>query len=302
MDVTRRDFIRISGAATAGLMLGSLFDLKPIKAYALANPPQWDQVTTSICCYCGVGCGILVGTSSSDPDTVYVQGDPDHPINRGALCSKGQGMAQLRTVNGVLNPRRLTGIKYRAPGAADWDQDGFGDKLYGWDDEITTSVGSMTVLDAIAQLIHDTRDGSNLGYSGNDKNSSPENTTLTDDIFYNTGTVSVTKDSPNVTGVDTKWNEWSGKVQAGDKFQIEGSLVEYEVFSVTDDTHLTLTANYGEPGGSGLEYEIRTTIPVNRCTGIACLGGAAHDTEECYLLVKLMRALGLVFIEHQARI
>ena len=42
--------------------------------------------------------------------------------------------------------------------------------------------------------------------------------------------------------------------------------------------------------------------PANRCTGIACLGGAAHDTEECYLLVKLTRALGLVYIEHQARI
>jgi formate dehydrogenase major subunit len=45
-----------------------------------------------------------------------------------------------------------------------------------------------------------------------------------------------------------------------------------------------------------------TLTPVNRCDGIACLGGAAHDNEECYLLVKLMRALGLVYIEHQARI
>jgi formate dehydrogenase major subunit len=44
------------------------------------------------------------------------------------------------------------------------------------------------------------------------------------------------------------------------------------------------------------------TVPANRCTGIASLGGAALDNEECYLLVKLMRALGLVYIEHQARI
>jgi formate dehydrogenase major subunit len=42
--------------------------------------------------------------------------------------------------------------------------------------------------------------------------------------------------------------------------------------------------------------------PVNRCRGIANFGGAALDNEECYLLIKLMRALGLVYIEHQARI
>jgi hypothetical protein len=52
---------------------------------------------------------------------------------------------------------------------------------------------------------------------------------------------------------------------------------------------------YPEFGGPG-DY------PINRCTGVASLGGAAHDTEECYLLVKLLRALGLVYVEHQARI
>jgi formate dehydrogenase major subunit len=237
MDVTRRDFLKISGAATAGLMLGSLFDLAPIKAYAVKNPPQWDQVTTSICCYCGVGCGILVGTSTTDPDTVYVQGDPDHPINRGSLCSKGQGMGQLRTVDGALNPRRLTGIKYRQPNAADWDQDGFGnDKLYAWNETIP-SIGK-TALDAIADRIKTMRDGPNPGWSGGilDPNSPQYNTTLEEEI-----------EDPDNPGT-TIW------------------------------------------------------VPTNRCTGIACLGGAAHDTEECYLLVKLMRALGLVYIEHQARI
>ena len=41
---------------------------------------------------------------------------------------------------------------------------------------------------------------------------------------------------------------------------------------------------------------------VNRTESIACLGGAALDNEECYLLVKAMRMLGLTYIEHQARI
>ncbi len=41
---------------------------------------------------------------------------------------------------------------------------------------------------------------------------------------------------------------------------------------------------------------------VNRTESIACLGGSALDNEECYLLVKLARAMGLVYIEHHARI
>jgi formate dehydrogenase major subunit len=212
MEITRRDFLKISGAATAGLMLGSVFDMMPIKAYAVKNPPQWDLVTTSICCYCGVGCGILVGTSGSNPDTVYVQGNPDHPISQGSLCSKGQSMGQLRTVNGALNPKRLTQPFYRAGGASAW-----------------TPVSWTWALDNIANRIKTTRDSANPGYTGSDPNS-PINNTTTEEL---------------IDGVMT---------------------------------------------------------PVNRCTGIACFGGAAHDNEECYLLVKLMRALGLVYIEHQARI
>ena len=219
MNVSRRDFLRISGAATAGLMMGSIFDLVAIKAYAAKNPPQWDTVTTSICCFCAVGCGLLVGTSTTDPDAVYVQGDPDHPINQGAVCSKGQAMGQLRTVNGALNPKRLTQPLYRAPGGTVWQH-----KPWNW------------MLDTIANRIKTTRDSANSGYSGSDPNSPIMNTTLEDEIVDPDGILP---------------NEWH---------------------------------------------------PANRCTGIACLGGAAHDTEECYLLVKLTRALGLVYIEHQARI
>jgi formate dehydrogenase major subunit len=230
MAITRRDFLKISGATGAGVLFG-VFDLKPIKAYAQANPPVWGTLTAGICCYCALGCGILVGTtgSTSTDQASYVQGDPDHPINRGTLCSKGGAMAQLRTVDGALNPRRLTGIKYRAPNALDWDQDGFGnDKLYGWNDIIGGT--GMTAIQLIANRIKTTRDGANLHWTGLDPKSPEVNTTLEEEI---------------------------------------------------------------EPG---------VWVPTNRCTGIANLGGAAHDTEECYLLVKLMRALGLVYIEHQARI
>jgi len=43
-------------------------------------------------------------------------------------------------------------------------------------------------------------------------------------------------------------------------------------------------------------------VTVNRNTGIAFMGGAANNNEECYLATKLCRALGVVYLEHQARI
>lgn len=43
-------------------------------------------------------------------------------------------------------------------------------------------------------------------------------------------------------------------------------------------------------------------VIVNRCDGIANLGSACIDNEECYLLTKLMRTLGVVYLEHQARV
>jgi anaerobic selenocysteine-containing dehydrogenase len=49
----------------------------------------------------------------------------------------------------------------------------------------------------------------------------------------------------------------------------------------------------------------KTTVDgrvVNRTEAIACLGGSALDNEEAYPLAKLMRALGLVYLEHQARL
>ncbi|TAM04727.1 MAG: nitrate reductase [Paraburkholderia sp.] len=48
-------------------------------------------VTRSTCCYCGVGCGVLI--ESVDGRIAGVRGDPDHPANRGQLCSKGMALA-----------------------------------------------------------------------------------------------------------------------------------------------------------------------------------------------------------------
>ena len=43
-------------------------------------------------------------------------------------------------------------------------------------------------------------------------------------------------------------------------------------------------------------------VTVNRTPGLAFMGGAANNNEECYLASKLNRALGVVYLEHQARI
>jgi len=50
------------------------------------------RTTRSICCYCGVGCGVLIETATGTDGVetiVGVRGDPDHPANFGRLCSKG---------------------------------------------------------------------------------------------------------------------------------------------------------------------------------------------------------------------
>ena len=43
-------------------------------------------------------------------------------------------------------------------------------------------------------------------------------------------------------------------------------------------------------------------VTVNRTETLASIGGAALNNEECYLLSKLSRALGIVYLEHQARL
>jgi formate dehydrogenase major subunit len=63
---------------------------------------------------------------------------------------------------------------------------------------------------------------------------------------------------------------------------------------IADRVKATRDATFTEKDDNG--------VTVNRTEGIAFLGGAANNNEDCYLAIKLMRALGLVRIEHQARI
>jgi formate dehydrogenase major subunit len=191
MKVNRREFLKISAGTAAGVMaLGLGMDLKPVKAYAQTLKIRYAIETTTICPYCAVGCGIIVHTSKgAGGEVINTEGDPDHPINEGSLCSKGAALSQLAN-----NKDRLITPLYRKPYSHAWQK-------VSWD----------WALYKIALNIKKTRDAT-------------------------------------FTHINSK-----GEV-------------------------------------------------VNRTEAIAHVGSAALDNEECWPLQAMMRAIGLVYIEHQARI
>ena len=86
MDVSRRTFVKLCGAGAVGTALVKLgLDLQPVQAHAEAPDLKlrWRKESTTICCYCSVGCGAIV--TVYDNGSIKIEGDPDHPINEGAL-------------------------------------------------------------------------------------------------------------------------------------------------------------------------------------------------------------------------
>ena len=63
------------------------------------------------CPYCGVGCGVLVSRAPAGADgtAVAVSGDPEHPANRGRLCSKGGALGETLGLDGRLLEPRIDG-------------------------------------------------------------------------------------------------------------------------------------------------------------------------------------------------
>lgn len=185
MDITRRSFLKIAGGTLAAAGIGTGVGVTP--ALAMPRKVQHAQEVPTICPYCGVGCGIIVHVKNGK--VINTEGDPDHPVNRGALCAKGASLFQIAN-----NDRRNQKVLYRAPGAGDW-------KEVEWD----------WALEKITANLKKERDAK----------------------FVTTNA--------------------------------KGELV-------------------------------------NRLESVASIGGAALDNEEVYALTKMNRALGLVWVEHQARI
>jgi len=75
------------------------------------------KATESVCPYCAVGCGQVVYTRGGE--LVDIEGNPRSPINQGTLCPKGSASRQL-----IQQPGRLTRVRYRRAGAAEWEEIG----------------------------------------------------------------------------------------------------------------------------------------------------------------------------------
>lgn len=115
--ITRRDFLKISGVAAVGLTISQLgFDLTPVQVYAAELRIKGAKETPTICCFCSVGCGILVSTDKKGK-VINAEGDPDHPISEGALCAKGASSYQI-----AVNDNRLKKVRYRAPNSDKWKE------------------------------------------------------------------------------------------------------------------------------------------------------------------------------------
>lgn len=119
MSLSRRAFLQGSLAGGAALTAFG-FDVTPLYAQARTLKIARTSETRSTCPYCSVSCGVIIHTlgdraKNAMPQVVHVEGDPDHPINRGTLCPKGASIEQ-----DIVNPRRLLKPQVRRPGAADW--------------------------------------------------------------------------------------------------------------------------------------------------------------------------------------
>ncbi len=187
MGISRRTFLKGLGAGISSLSLtGAVLKRSGWAAFIPPAKTSNTKITTSICPFCGVGCGLIAHTKEGH--LINVEGDPDHPINQGTLCSKGQAVFEV-----ITSPRRLKKVRYRAAGSDHWEE-----KDLDW------------AMQTLAQRVKATRDAGFITKSGD--------------------------------------------------------------------------------------------VTVNRTEALASIGGAALNNEECYLIAKLARSLGIVYLEHQARL
>ena len=150
MAVTRRQFMKV---AAGGLASSSMVALGFSPTRALAEVRQFKLARTSetrnTCPYCSVGCGVILyglGDKSKNARTeiIHVEGDPDHPVNRGTLCPKGSALLDF-----IHSPNRLKYPEYRGPGETEW-------KRVSWE----------FAVNRIARLMKDDRDKNFLQKSG----------------------------------------------------------------------------------------------------------------------------------------
>ena len=143
MDLTRRDFIKLSGSGLGAAALVNLGFKLPARAATEPLRIVKAVETTGVCSFCAVGCGTLLASEKEGDHLKIVnsEGNPDNAINFGTLCSKGQALIQKSYIDGEVNPERLTKPMYRAKGASDW-----------------TEISWNEAIDKIAAKVKETRD------------------------------------------------------------------------------------------------------------------------------------------------
>ena len=129
--MNRRQFFRIcatglGSSSIVGLGFAPQAALAEVRAFKLAQATE----TRSTCPYCSVSCGVIMYTLGDRAKNVksriiHIEGDPDHPVNRGTLCPKGAGLLDM-----VQSPNRLLHPQVREAGSNEW-------KRTTWDDALT---------------------------------------------------------------------------------------------------------------------------------------------------------------------
>ena len=144
IDLSRRGFLKLAGAGVAATSLGAMgfgaaeaAEQAHVRAFKLASTTE----TRNTCTYCSVACGILIYskgdvTAGEEAHVVHIEGDADHPTNRGTLCPKGAALKDT-----VLSATRLTQPRIRRPGS-----------------DTLEDISWEEALDKIARALKDDRD------------------------------------------------------------------------------------------------------------------------------------------------
>ena len=121
--LARRDFLKVVGVGGAGAAVAGCSTDKVERLIPYVTPPE--EITpgvatwyASTCGECGSGCGIRVRTREGR--AVMIEGNPDHPVSRGGVCSRGVSALQgLYNPDRVATPLRATGDGFEAIA---WDE------------------------------------------------------------------------------------------------------------------------------------------------------------------------------------
>jgi formate dehydrogenase major subunit len=120
VELRRRGFIKLTATSLAASTLGAVGFGAAGEALAAAVRPfklTAASETRNTCTYCSVACGVLIYSlgdraKNAHSSIIHIEGDPDHPVNRGTLCPKGSALLDI-----VHAPTRLKHPQYRAPGS-----------------------------------------------------------------------------------------------------------------------------------------------------------------------------------------